>query len=497
MLEAFAEGFALATAWPAIGFLLIGVSIGMVVGLLPGLGGTLTIVLMLPFLFYLEPVEGFAMLLGMAATTNTAGDITSVLFGVPGEATTAATVVDGYAMTKNGEAGRALGAVLMSSMVGALIGATALLLAIPIVRPLVLSLFYPDFLMLAVVGVFAIAAMSGSAPLRGVLAGVIGALLATVGLDPGTGISRMTFGSLYLYEGIPLEAMALGLFAVPSLIDMAMRGSASAAIPTSGMVAGVWRGIKDVFVHWKVTLGGSLVGTGIGIIPGLGGAVSQWIAYSTAVALSPNKSRFGKGAVEGVIGPGAANNSKDGASLIPTIAFGIPSSVTMGLLLGAFVLTGLVPGREMLTTNLPITLSFVWMIILGNLIAVPVLLVLAPQLAKLSVLAPARFVPLVLAMVLLAAYAADSKWLDVATMTSFGLLGYLMLLTRWPRGPMIVGFILAPIIERNFRYAYAYYGFNWITNPGVIILAIVAVLVLVVGSKVARAVEIPAGGLDG
>jgi putative tricarboxylic transport membrane protein len=484
----FIAGLGLAISWPAIGFLLVGVLLGLLVGLLPGIDNATAIVLLLPFLFFLGPVSGFSLLLGMAGTTNTAGEVTSILFGIPGEGTTAATVIDGYAMTRKGMGGRALGASLASSFLGALIGGLALFLAIPIVRPLVLALFYPDFLMLTVIGVIAIAAVSGTAPLRGAAVGALGVLLATVGVDPGTGLGRLTFGLPYLVPGISLPALALGMFAIPSLIDMAMRRE---TMPSSGGAStnlqGIRQGIGDVFVYWKVTLTGSLLGTLVAIVPGLGGAVAQWTAYAGSIAVSGDRHRFGHGAVEGVIGPSAAVNSKDGASLIPTVGFGIPGTVIMGLFLGAFTLTGLHPGREMLTTDLPITMSFVWDLILGNLIAVPIILLICPQLIKLGNLEPARYLPFILAMVIIAAYAASSTMADVVTMTLFGGLGYVMMLARFPRGPLVVGFILGQSIETNFRYTYGYYGFDWLTRPDVVILFGFGILVLFIGHRVARA----------
>jgi len=305
--------------------MLLGIAVGFVVGILPGLGGPTTLALMLPFIFKMNAVQAFAFLLGMTAVTNTTGDITSILFGVPGEPTTAATIVDGHPMAKKGEAGRALGAALMSSLIGAVFGALALALAVPIVRPLVLTFGSPEFFMLALLGVVFVASLSGDNLLKGLIAGGLGYLLATIGLDPISGIQRYTFGKLFLWDGIGLVPVTIGLFAIPEVIDLAVQGT-SISKQNVGKIGGVMEGVKDTFRHFWMVIRCSALGTYIGLIPGMGGAVSQWIAYAHAVQSSPNKERFGKGAVEGVLGPGAANNSTLGGALIPTVPSACPAA---------------------------------------------------------------------------------------------------------------------------------------------------------------------------
>src|SRR5882672_9300380 len=286
--------------------MLLGIGLGFWVGLLPGLGGATTLALMLPFIYTMQPVEAFAFLLGMHAVVATTGDITSVLFGLPGEATSAATVVDGYAMTKKGEAGRALGAALASSLVGAIVGAVALAAAIPVVRPLVLTFGSPELFMLAIVGLAFIASLSAQGTrgmLRGFLAGGLGLLLATVGQDPQAGVARFTFDTLYLWQGLDLVPVLVGIFAIPEIIDLFVRGNSIAGNAPPGNVArGAWEGVKDTYRHFWLTIRCSLIGTFIGVMPGLGGSVAQWMAYGHAVqsARTPEeRAQFGKGAVRG------------------------------------------------------------------------------------------------------------------------------------------------------------------------------------------------------
>ncbi|HXV84870.1 MAG TPA: tripartite tricarboxylate transporter permease, partial [Candidatus Binatia bacterium] len=335
-LAALISGFYQVFTWSTFSLMCIGIAVGFVVGILPGLGGPTTMALMLPFIFKMNAVEAFAFLLGMAAVTATTGDITSILFGVPGEPTTASTIVDGHPMAKKGEAGRALGAALMSSLVGALVGAFSLAIAIPIVRPLVLTFGSPEFFMIALLGVTFVSSLSGGNLLKGLISAGIGFFLATVGLDPISGIQRYTFGMLFLWDGIGLVPVTLGLFAIPEIIDLAIVAT-SISREKVGKLGGVMEGIKDTFRHSWLVVRCSALGAYIGVIPGMGGAVSQWLAYAHAVQSSPDKERFGKGAVEGVLGPGAANNSTLGGAMVPTIAFGVPGSVVMAILLGAFI----------------------------------------------------------------------------------------------------------------------------------------------------------------
>jgi putative tricarboxylic transport membrane protein len=462
--------------WDALSFMLIGVVTGFWVGLMPGLGGSTTLALMLPFVYRMQPVQAFAFLLGMHSVVATTGDITSILFGIPGEGTTAATILDGHAMAKKGEAGRALGAALASSLVGALFGAAALVLAIPIVRPLVLTFGAPELFMLAVMGISFISTLSGRKPrsmLRGFLAGALGLLIAAVGQDPQAGNFRYTFGILYLWEGLDLVPVLVGFFAVPEIIDLAVRGTAVAGDAPIGRLAGVTTGIRDTFRHFWLTIRCSVIGTYIGIVPGLGGSVAQWMAYGHAVqsARSPaERDGFGKGDVRGVLGPGAANNSKEGGDLIPTIAFGVPGSASMAILLGAFLLVGLTPGPDMLTRHLNVTLAMVWTIVLANVVTVAASLLFLNHLAKLTTIRGALLIPFLVLLIMVGAYTANNSLGDVLVMLISGALGYLMMRFRWPRAPLVLGFVLGDIAERNLWISVARYGASWLGRPVVIIL---------------------------
>src|SRR5499426_13820 len=485
MTEALWESLLLVLQWKAFAFMLLGVALGFWVGLLPGLGGATTLALMLPFIYNMQPVEAFAFLLGMHSVVATTGDITSVLFGVPGEATTAAIILDGHAMAKRGEAGRALGAALASSFIGALVGAAALALAIPIVRPLVLTFGSPELFMLAIVGLAFIASLSAQGArgmVRGFIAGGLGLLLAMVGQDPQAGVARYTFDTLYLSQGLDLVPVLVGLFAIPEIIDLVVRGTSIAgAVPAGKLSRGAFEGVKDTFRHFGLTIRCSLIGTFIGIMPGMGGAVAQWMAYGHATQSARNAEEqkgFGQGDVRGVLGPGAANNSKEGGSLIPTIAFGVPGSTAMAILLGGFFLLGLVPGPDMLSKHLPVTFSMVWTIVIANVVTVIACFALLNKLAALTTVRGSLLIPVILVLVFIGSYTSNNHYGDLLVTLLFGAIGYLMVAAGWPRAPFVLGLVLGKIAENYLYISVARYEAAWLTRPVVLVLIVIAVAVI-------------------
>lgn len=459
---------------------LAGIVIGFVIGILPAIGGPVGLALMLPFIFSMNAVEAFSFLLGMAAVNATTGDITSILFGVPGEAITASIILDGHPMAKKGEAGRALGAALMSSFVGAIFGAFCLALAIPIVRPLVLSVGSPQYFMFTMLGVVFLASLTGDSLVKGLLSACLGLLFATVGLDPISGTERYTFGTLYLWDGIRLVPATLGLFALPEIIDMAISGASIAKVDV-GKLGGVMEGVKDTFRHWKLVMRCSTIGAYIGVIPGMGAAVSQWVSYAHAVQTSPNKERFGNGAVEGVLGASSANHSTLGGALIPTVAFGVPGSVSTAILLGAFLIQGLVPGPPMLLTashggHLSLTFSFIWIIVVSNVITTGICFLFLDKIASITRIRTTLVVPFIMLLIYIGAYAENQAFGDIAVMLIIGGLGWLMVQMDWPRPPMILGLVLGGLAESNLFLAIENYGTNWLRFPSV--MALFAVILI-------------------
>lgn len=484
MLEAFLNGL-----WGVLGlkpfiYMLIGSAIGFAVGILPGLGGGTTMALMLPFIYKMTPQEALPFLLGMHSVCATTGDITSVLFGIPGEGTTVATIVDGYPMSKKGEAGRAVGAALMSSLVGAIFGAMFLAVAIPIVSPLVLSFRSPQMFMIVILGLTCLSTLSGHGK-RGLLLGLVmggfGLLLALVGQDRQLGVHRYTFGQLYLWTGVPLIPLVIGVFAIPEIVDMAVRGTAIAGNVTYGHLGkGAKEGIKDTFRHFWLTLRCSLIGSVLGLMPGLGGGVSQWIAYAHATQSAKTdaeRAGFGKGDVRGVLGPGASNNSKEGAGLVTTLAFGIPTGPSTAILMGGLLLMGLAPGPDMLTKHLTLTYSLVWTIVLANIIVVSVSLLFIDYIAKLTSVRGSLVIPIILVLCFIGAYSENCSPNDIVLLLLFGGFGFFMVRFRWPRPPLILGFVLGDLAESYLFSSVGAYKSAWLYQPSVIIIFLICVAV--------------------
>lgn len=474
MLEASISGLIQVFAWPNFGLMLIGIVVGFWVGILPGIGGATTLALMLPFIYAMTPVGAFAFLLGMISVTATTGDVTSVLFAVPGEATAAATILDGHPMAKKGEAGRALGAVLFSSLVGALFGALVLIAAIPIVRPLVLSFGSPELFMLTVMAISFIGSLGGRSVLKGMIMGGFGLLLSMIGMESQSAQTRYTFGLTYLWDGLSIVPVVVGLFGIPEIIELAIKRS-SIAETHPDKVVGVMEGIKDTFRHWALVLRCSAIGAFFGILPGVGSGVGQWVVYAHARQSSPDQERFGKGAVEGVLGPGASNNSSMSAALIPTIAFGIPGGTAMAVLLGAFHITGLVPGPDMLTKHLAVTFSMFWVIVVANIITVSISLLFVNQIARITLVKGTLLIPFIILLIYLGGFTAHNTFGDLVVVVVFGILGAAMVWLDWPRPPFILGLVLGNWAENYLYISTIRYGASWLLRPLVIVTLIITV----------------------
>lgn len=483
MFDAFIQGLLMVLQWKAFLYLVIGAFIGFWVGILPGIGGGATLALMMPFIYKMTPVEGFSFLLGMHSVVQTTGDITSILFGVPGEPTTVAIILDGHAMAKKGEAGRALGAALMSALLGALIGASFLALAIPVVRPLVLSFGSPEMFMVIMLGLTCISSLSGRGKgglLLGLISASLGLALSLVGQDRQAGILRFTFGQLYLWNGLALIPIAVGFFAIPEIVELFVQGTAIAGdLPPGHIGKGVMEGIKDTFRHFFLTVRCSLLGVFIGIMPGLGGAVAQWVSYAHATQSAKTEEEragFGKGDVRGVIGPASAN-SKEAAGLLPTVGFGIPASTGTAILLGAFFLLGIVPGPDMLGKYLPVTFSLVWTIIIANILVVAASLLFINRLARMTEIRGNIIIPFILLLTFIGGYTANNHIGDLIVTLASGGLGYLMVRFGFPRPPFILGFILGHLAETYFYISTTRYGVDWIYRPKVIVIFLLAIAV--------------------
>src|SRR3954467_4264913 len=462
-------------------YLMAGCVMGLILGIVPGIGGLAGTAMLLPFTFGMDPYTAFALLLGLGSTTATGDPIPAILFGVPGGAASAATVLDGFPMAKKGEAGRALSAAYMASLMGGVFGAFLMFISIPVLRPIMLFLGSPELLAFSVLGISMVAVLSGSAPLRGMVAGCFGIMIAMIGTDPQSGTLRWTFDSLYLWDGLPLTPLLLGVFALPELCDLLISRTAIAADTSVGNIyKGQWQGMKDCFQNWWLIVRCSWIGGGIGSIPGISASVVDWLAYGHALKTEKGASAtFGKGDVRGVIASESANNAKEGGALLPTVAFGVPGSATMAILLGAFLIHGLVPGPDMLHKNLDLTYAMVWSIALANILGAGACYAFSPQFARLATLRYTLILPAVLSIVYIGAFEASRSWGDLFALLLFGVFGWLMKQFKWPRPPLVLGLVLGDSIERYMFISIERYGYSWLSRPVVAILLALAVIGLV------------------
>jgi TctA family transporter len=442
--------------------------VGLFFGMVPGLGGKIAISLCIPFVLTLEPLTGVVFLVAMHAVVHTGGSVPSILLGVPGTGADAATCVDGHPLALKGEAGRALGASLFASAVGGVIGATFLLGMLPILEPVILALSPAEYFLLAMLGITFVSAASGQSLRKGIILGCFGIGISFIGLSPHSGEPRYVFGQLFLWDGVNFLTAVLALLAVPEMVALAMWDE---RVPESEQQAQPYRraemmrGFRDIVVHRWLVLRTSIIGTVIGAIPGLGGDAASWICYGHAVQSSTTPERFGQGAIEGVIAPETANNSKEGGALLPTLFFGIPGSSGMAVMLGAFVALGVQPGPNILTHEKELFAGMVGALVMANLVAVAVLLVIAPYVMKVVRFSGRLLAPLVFVMVTVGCYVSALDWQHLVVLVALGVLGCGLKRFAWPRAPFVIGLALGPIAEVSFIQAMQISGPAFFLRP--------------------------------
>ena len=459
-----------------------GVLIGLAIGCIPGLGGVVGLAVLIPFTYNMDAYSAFALLLGMAAVTTSSDLIPAVLFGVPGTVGAAATVIDGHAMARKGEAGRAFGAGFASSLAGGIVGAIILAAAVPILKPVMLAIGAPELLAFSIFGLSMVATLSGKAPLKGLTVAGIGLMLSMIGTGMQSGAPRWNFDWLYLFDGLPLVPVTLGLFALPELADLAIDRRSIAGQPLNPQKLGLvsqWQGLRDVIDNWWLVLRCSTLGVALGVIPGIGSAVIDWIVYGYAQRTLPGSESFGSGDVRGVIAPESANNAKEGGHLVPTIAFGVPAGTSMTLLLGAFLMHGLVPGPDMLTKHLDVTYSIIWSLTLAHVIGAVICVFGSSTLARLATLRYQVMLPVILPIIFVAAFEGSRDYGDFFSLLFFGACGWIMKRLGWPRPPLVLGLVIGKIFERYlFISTEIYGGVGWILRPVVLVLLAIIVWTL-------------------
>jgi len=451
-----------------LAFLFGGTLLGLIVGILPGMGGTSGLALVLPFVFTLEPSYALAMMIGVLAPTTTSDTFPAVLMGIPGTSGSQATVMDGFPLSKKGMAARALSAAFSSSLLGGVFGAIILSISIYYAIPIIMTFGFGEQFLLVVLALLMVGALTGENFLKGVTACCLGLIIGSIGTAPITGDSRYTFDTLYLIEGVPLVIVGLGLFAIPEIVGLL---DSKGAIAKSLKNEKGWLiGIKDVCKNWFLVLRCSTLGCLVGALPGLGGTVVDWIAYSHLKQTVKDTSQLGKGDIRGVIAPESANNAKEGGALIPTLLFGIPGSGNKVLLLGGFVLIGIEPGLDMVTTNLDLTYLMIWSLALANILGAGICIGFASHISKITLVPYYILAPVMICLIFFAAFNVNRDWYDFIGLLTFGLIGIAFKNFGWSRPALLIGFFLSTKVELLSYQTHAVYGLSFISRPVSIIL---------------------------
>ena len=478
MLEAALTALGELASWQVLLSLGIGVFVGVLSGALPG-GAVPTLVVLLGFAYGMDPYIALPLAIGMVATVPTGDTLPAVLLGMPGSTSGQATILDGHPIAKQGRAGVALSAAYLSSLIGGIFGAIFLLMVIPIARPVVNTFGAAEFFILGMVAIAVVGVVSSGALLKGLLVGAFGLLISSIGYDDSTGASRMTFGQDYLFDGIPVVPVVIGLFALPEFLDMIIADmpiARNAGTFLQDANSGRREGMREVVRNWPLVLRSAGMGIFVGLLPGIGGSLAQWLSYASArQTVRGGTSTFGTGDIRGVIAPESANNAVDGGQLVPTLFFGVPGSVGMAIFLGFLVILGLQPGPSMLNENLPLTLMIVFSLVLANVFATSLVLGFTPWLTRIAFVPPNVLVPVVLAILTMAAFQANFAIADLVVMLIFGGIGFFMKTYGWPRPPIVISIILGGIIEKFYGIASMTYGMGMFARIPVIAIILIAV----------------------
>ena len=482
MLDSLISAFGLIFSGAHFLYLLLGVVMGIFIGILTGLGGIVGFSILMPFIYGMDPVSALAMLIGLIAVIPTSDTFTSVLMGIPGSSASQATILDGFQLAKQGQAARALSAAFSASLFGGLFGALVLTLIVVIAKPIILFFGSSELFMLGILGISMVGVLSGDSFVKGFLACGVGLLLGTMGSAPATGEWRLTFGSYYLFDGLKVVTVGLAAFAVPEICDL-LRKNAKIATKDEPLGKGWLQGLKDTIREKWIVLRCAGIGTMVGILPGLGGSVVDWIAYGHVVQTARDKSNFGKGDIRGVIAPESANNAKEGGGLVPTILFGIPGSGSMAVFLGGLTLLGIEPGPALIEEDLQFTYVMVWSLALANVIGAGMCFAISSKVAKITTIPYGILAPFMIMIICFAAFQVTRSIYDLYTLIILGAFCTLMKSYNWPRPALLIGFVLSDTLETYLYQAVQIYDWNFLTRTSVITIFVITLISVFLGMR--------------
>ncbi|WP_029352057.1 tripartite tricarboxylate transporter permease [Bosea sp. 117] len=449
VLASLAQGFEVAFTPTNLLFVLIGVTLGQLIGALPGIGPSAGMALLLPVTFGLEPVTALVMLAGIMYGGMYGGTLTSVLVNVPGEAASVMTAVDGNQLARKGRAGQALAVAAIGSFIAGVGAVIALVFLTPALSAFALRFSAPEYFLLALLGITATASLGTGSPVKAMIGAVLGLMIALVGTDPIQGTERLTFGSLDLMEGIDFLPVAIGIFGIAEIF--ASMEEPQNMQPVKTRLKDMWLTAKDWAECRMAILRGGLIGFVIGLMPGAGPTVASLLAYVVEKKASRHPERFGHGALDGVAAAESANNSAAHGAMVPMLALGIPGSASTAVLLAALVLLGIRPGPMLLTEQADLVWGLIASMFIGNVILLIMNLPMAPLFASVLRIPYSYLVPGILIISLVGAYAVSLSLFNVGLTLAFGVIGYLMIRADIPRAPLVLAVVLAQLMETSLR----------------------------------------------
>lgn len=458
--------------------IIVGTALGLFVGAMPGLSATMAIAILLPLTFSMPPATGLSMLASLYMGAMYGGSIAAILINTPGTPAAAATVLDGYPMAQQGRAGKALGISLFASLIGGLLSSIALLTIAPILGGVALQFGPVELFAVAVLGITIIGSLSQGSAIKGLLSGVVGLLLAMIGMDPITGSARFTFGILNLYSGVSFTVALIGLFSIPQAIRLIEKDEKAKAVINSfkDRMLPTLAEIKQVGV---TVIRSSFIGIFTGIIPGTGGDTACWFGYNEAKRFSKNRDNFGKGDIEGVAASEAANNAVVGGALIPTLTLGIPGSSATAIIMGALMVHGIMPGPTLMTEYADVTYTLIWALLISNFAMFLEGLLFTKAAIHVTRVPNKVLAPIIIILCVIGAFAINNSFFDVYMMLIFGLLGYFMDKIGMPTAPMVVGLILGQMLNVSLHQSLMISGGSWMiffSNPISTVLLLIAAI---------------------
>ncbi len=444
-------GFQVASSWENLLFCFMGTLFGTLIGVLPGIGPTTGVAILIPITFGMNPTSAIITMAGVYYGAMFGGATTSILLNVPGESASVMTCLDGHALAKQGRPGPALGMAAMSSFTGGTFAVVLLTFLAPTLAGYAVSFGPPEYFALTLMGLTLVTSLGGDSPLKGLISGVLGLIVACIGIDAISGVSRFTFGSMYMVDGVDFIGVAVGLFALSEILENVEKPMEQLVSKTKLRIRTLFPNLNDWKNSYKTVIRGSFIGFFIGVLPGAGATIASFISYAAAKKMSPHPEKFGHGAIEGVAAPEAANNAAAGGAMVSLLTLGIPGSGTTAVLLGALIIHGMRPG-PLLFSSSP---DFVWGLIasmyIGNILLIIQNMPMIGMWVRLLKVPYKVLLPVIITISAVGVYVTDNNIVDVWVMFVFGVVGYVMRKLNYPPAPLVLALVLGPMVERSLR----------------------------------------------